>query len=105
VIVDAQAVGRMDAQAVGRMDAQAAQRMDAQAADRDVRLTLSPLDAPYDTLATLPRELWLPGVVTACGSADARLHDLPRWYDALLAGRLPPPTPCATRSANSGCRR
>jgi uncharacterized protein with von Willebrand factor type A (vWA) domain len=49
------------------------------------------LDAPYDTLEVLPRELWLPGIVTACGGADARLRDLPRWYDALLAGRLPPP--------------
>ncbi len=51
----------------------------------------SALNVPYDGLAALPRELWLPGVVTACGRADERLRDLPHWYDALLAGRLPSP--------------
>lgn len=50
----------------------------------------SAVDAPYDCLAALPRELWLPGVVSACGAAETRLHDLPRWHEALLAGELPP---------------
>lgn len=50
---------------------------------------MQPLDAPYDRLAALPRELWLPGLVTACGDSAARLADLRAWLDALADGRLP----------------
>lgn len=50
---------------------------------------MQPLDAPYDRLAALPRELWLPGLTTACGDSAARLADLRAWLDALDAGRLP----------------
>lgn len=49
-----------------------------------------PLDQPWDRLAPLPRELWLPSLVTAVGSPDRRLADLALWQDALQAGRLPP---------------
>ena len=47
------------------------------------------LDAPYDRLGALPRELWLPGLVSACGDCAQRLHDLRDWRDALLRGELP----------------
>ncbi len=47
------------------------------------------LNAPYDRLAALPRELWLPALVTACGDSAARLADLRGWLDALVEGRLP----------------
>lgn len=50
------------------------------------------LDAPYDRLAALPRELWLPGLVTACGDSAHRLAHLRGWLDALVDGRLPDPT-------------
>lgn len=51
---------------------------------------VSALDAPWHRLGTLPRALWLPGVVVSIGSAEARLADLRRWLDALLQGELPP---------------
>jgi len=47
------------------------------------------LDVPYDRLAALPRELWLPGLTTACGESAQRLADLRAWLDALDAGALP----------------
>lgn len=49
------------------------------------------IDAPYDRLAALPRELWLPGLVCAVGTAAQRLTDLDTWRRALEAGHLPPP--------------
>ena len=48
-----------------------------------------PLDAPYDGLAVLPRELLLPALVTSVGSDQRRIHELPHWMAALQAGRLP----------------
>lgn len=47
------------------------------------------LDAPYDRLDALPRELWLPGLVTACGDCARRLADLQCWLASLQAGALP----------------
>jgi uncharacterized protein with von Willebrand factor type A (vWA) domain len=47
------------------------------------------LDAPYDALAALPRELWLPVLVAACGDSARRLRELPQWAAALEAGTLP----------------
>lgn len=50
---------------------------------------MNELDAPYDRLGALPRELWLPGMVTACGDCGQRLADLHAWLAALDAGTLP----------------
>ncbi len=47
------------------------------------------LDAPYDRLQALPRELWLPALVSAAGDCGQRLHDLRCWHEALLGGDLP----------------
>jgi uncharacterized protein with von Willebrand factor type A (vWA) domain len=47
------------------------------------------LDAPYERLGALPRELWLPGLVTAVGDAAQRLSDLNDWLAALDRGELP----------------
>lgn len=47
------------------------------------------LDAPYDRLAGLPRELWLPVLVCSAGCSDARLAQLRPWADALERGELP----------------
>lgn len=47
------------------------------------------LDPPYDRLAALPRELWLPGLITSCGDSAARLADLRGWLAALADGQLP----------------
>lgn len=52
---------------------------------------MAALDAPYDRLGGLPRELWLPGLVTACGDSAQRLADLPCWLAALCDGALPDP--------------
>jgi uncharacterized protein with von Willebrand factor type A (vWA) domain len=49
------------------------------------------LDAPYDRLEALPRELWLPGLVTSSGETARRLADLRGWLDTLDHGALPPP--------------
>ena len=65
-------------------------------ADRRLR-PWAPIDAPYDRLAALPRELWLPGLVTACGDS-ARAAGRP----ARLA-RCAGPGPAARRGA--GLRR
>lgn len=48
-------------------------------------------DLPWNRLAELPRELWLPALVTSVGHAEARLRDTRRWQQALEAGTLPPP--------------
>ena len=59
----------------------------------------SPLEAPYDRLAHLPRTLWLPALVCSAGPPDApagtdptgqRLADLQRWRASLARGDLPP---------------
>jgi len=50
---------------------------------------MTTVDAPYDRLRELPRELWLPGVTTSAGECATRLADLKRWRDALLGGALP----------------
>ena len=47
------------------------------------------LDAPYDRLAALPRALWLPTLVAACGASARRLDELPLWLAALDVGLLP----------------
>jgi uncharacterized protein with von Willebrand factor type A (vWA) domain len=48
------------------------------------------LDAPYERLQALPRQLWLPALVTAAGDCAQRLHDLLPWLAALQGGELPP---------------
>lgn len=55
-------------------------------------IDLPALDRPYDGLQVLPRELWLPALVTSAGRDTARLRDLPRWLAALDAGELPAAT-------------
>jgi len=47
------------------------------------------LDAPYEQLQALPRELWLPGLVNSVGDTGRRLGDLKPWLAALDAGELP----------------
>ena len=47
------------------------------------------MDEPYDRLAALPRELWLPTLVTACGESALRLDHVRGWLAALVDGRLP----------------
>ena len=47
------------------------------------------LDAPYDRLEALPRELWLPTLVAAAGDPAQRLGDVAHWLHALEAGALP----------------
>lgn len=48
------------------------------------------LDRPYDQLAPLPRELWLPALIASSGALAQRLPDVECWRQALLAGTLPP---------------
>lgn len=48
-----------------------------------------PIDRPYDALAVLPRELWLPALVTSVGTPQARLAHSGAWLIALQAGELP----------------
>ena len=50
---------------------------------------MQPLDAPYDRLEALPRELWLPGLVTGVGNTAQRLADVANWLAALELGELP----------------
>ena len=45
-------------------------------------------DLPWNRLAELPRELWLPALVTSVGHAEARLRDTRRWQQALEAGTM-----------------
>lgn len=47
------------------------------------------IDRPYDRLAPLPRELWLPALTSAFGDAATRLAQAERWLAALEAGELP----------------
>ena len=47
------------------------------------------MNEPYDRLAALPRELWLPTLVTACGESALRLDHVRGWLAALVDGRLP----------------
>ncbi|MBL8330119.1 MAG: VWA domain-containing protein [Rubrivivax sp.] len=47
------------------------------------------LDAPYDRLEALPRGTWLPGVITAAGTAAERLRDAGLWLRALDQAQLP----------------
>ncbi len=53
-------------------------------------------DAPYHQLATLPRTLWLPALISHTGAAAQadhsaqRLADVQRWRSALAQGQLPP---------------
>lgn len=51
---------------------------------------MNPLDAPYDRLQALPRELWWPALVCSAGDGACRLHDAKRWLDALNEGAMPP---------------
>jgi uncharacterized protein with von Willebrand factor type A (vWA) domain len=60
-------------------------------------ITPDPLQAPFDRLATLPRALWLPALVSHTGASTdpaddtsaQRLPDVQRWRDALARGGLP----------------
>ena len=47
------------------------------------------LEAPWQALQSLPRALWLPGVITSVGSPAQRLTDIAHWRTALLGGVLP----------------
>ena len=49
-----------------------------------------PADAPYHQLQPLPRTLWLPALISAVGTPQARLQDTQRWREALALGELPP---------------
>ncbi|MBK9133939.1 MAG: VWA domain-containing protein [Betaproteobacteria bacterium] len=46
-------------------------------------------ERPYDQLATLPRAVWLPALVSAVGTRGERLAHTRAWVDALVAGQLP----------------
>ena len=46
-------------------------------------------NAPFQLLAALPRELWLPAIVCSSGATAGRLDALAHWRDALLGGVLP----------------
>lgn len=50
----------------------------------------APSDAPYHQLQPLPRTLWLPALVSAVGTPQARLQHTQAWREALADGRLPP---------------
>ena len=50
---------------------------------------MAPADAPYHQLQPLPRTLWLPALISAVGTPQARLVDLQRWRQALSVGELP----------------
>ncbi len=47
------------------------------------------LDAPYDALAPLPRELWLGALVCSAGQSGPRLAHAHAWLQALERGELP----------------
>ena len=51
--------------------------------------TAAALDHPYDALEPLPREVWLPALVSSVGESQARLHHAAAWLAALQAGELP----------------
>jgi uncharacterized protein with von Willebrand factor type A (vWA) domain len=44
---------------------------------------------PYRALQALPEGVWRWSVVCSSGTTEARLGQLPQWYQALQAGRLP----------------
>lgn len=48
-------------------------------------------NAPYQWLAGVQRELWMPALVCSSGVTGQRLRDLPVWERALQAGHLPQP--------------
>jgi hypothetical protein len=52
---------------------------------------LAGANRPYDLLAGMDRALWMPALVCSSGGTADRLHDLPVWEQALVAGRLPAP--------------
>ncbi|HWH74556.1 MAG TPA: VWA domain-containing protein [Methylibium sp.] len=47
------------------------------------------VDRPYEALAALPREVWLPALTAAVGTPAARLAHTAGWLSALQAGELP----------------
>lgn len=47
------------------------------------------LDAPLKPLDTLPRGLWLPGIINGVGGLVGRIHALSALREQLLAGALP----------------
>jgi len=49
----------------------------------------APWERPYERLAALPRAVWLPALVTAAGTREARLEHTRAWLADLVAGRLP----------------
>jgi uncharacterized protein with von Willebrand factor type A (vWA) domain len=46
-------------------------------------------DQPYDRLESLPRNLWLPGLIASAGERGQRLTDCGLWLSALSVGELP----------------
>ena len=52
-------------------------------------MTHCALDPPYDGLAALPRELWLPALITSVGNDARRIADMAHWMAALNEGELP----------------
>jgi len=49
----------------------------------------SPFERPYERLATLPRAVWLPVLVSAVGTREGRLEQSRAWLAALGEGWLP----------------
>lgn len=47
--------------------------------------------APYDRLADLARDTWMPALICSSGQTSRRLDELPLWTRSLQDGRLPPP--------------
>lgn len=47
------------------------------------------LDAPFDAVGRLPRELWRSALICSCGVTPERFDALAHWQAALLQGRLP----------------
>ena len=55
----------------------------------DSNETAGPFDRPYGALAALPRGIWLPALITAAGTREARLTGSAAWLSALVEGGLP----------------
>ena len=51
---------------------------------------MNPQD-PYDRLADLARDIWMPALICSSGLTARRLDELPLWTRSLHDGRLPPP--------------